>query len=87
MSQLHAIFVYQPPYDGVARLLKQLAKARKQKQYADRTDAIDLVSATVKTITAKRTFDGPCALRDVINKAAKRNKKFRDALNLIGFER
>jgi hypothetical protein len=29
----------------------------------------------------------PCELNEAINTAAKRGKKFRDALNLTGFER
>jgi len=33
-------------------------------QFAGRTDAIDLVAATIKKITAGRTFDGPCELRE-----------------------
>ena len=81
------VIVKQPPYDGVTATLKQLAKARKQKQFAGRTDAIDRVSATIKKITAGRTFDGPCDFGDCIDAAAKRNRKFRDALNLIEFER
>jgi hypothetical protein len=81
------IVVSHPNYDAAMRTLKQLARARKHKQFADRTDAVDLVSDTIKKLTDPKRVYEPCELTDVINKAAKRNKKFRDALNLIEFER
>ena len=81
------VIVRQPPHDGVTMVLKQLAKARKLEQFAGRTDAIDLVIATIRKITDGRTFSEPCELRACINAAAKRNKNFRAALDLVEFER
>jgi hypothetical protein len=46
-----------------------------------------VATSTIEEVTANRTFDGPCALREVINKTARRNKKSNAALSLIGFER
>jgi len=81
------MIVRQPPYDGVTRTLRQLARARKHPQFAGRTHAIDLVAATIKKITAGRTFNEPCELRACINRAAKRDKEFGAALDLVEFER
>jgi hypothetical protein len=56
-------------------------------QLAAYADAIEIIRFTLPRITDGKPIEGPCDLREVINKAARRDKKFRDALNLTGFER
>ena len=95
------VTVRQPSYDGVAGTLKELSKlsrafvivlravpdkelAAKLAAYAE---AVELISVTIPRIAGQKHIEGPCDLREIINRAAKRDKKFRDALNRIEFER
>lgn len=79
------ILVIQPPY--LPTVIKRLERARRPRKLPEQTAALDLVIATIRRIADPKRIDGPCALRAVMDKAAKRDKKFRDALDVIGFER
>jgi hypothetical protein len=97
-AELHAAHLH---YDAATRALKDLKKyanafafvrgavpdKKLASQLAAYTDAVETISATIPKITDPNHTYEPCELREIINKAAKRDKKFRDALNLTGFER
>jgi len=48
-------------------------------------DALDIIYDTLPRITGNKTFDGPCAFYEAIEKAMRRDKKLRDAIKLTGW--
>jgi hypothetical protein len=54
-------------------------------QLEPNAEALALIHDTVERIAGNKTFDGPCAFHEVIEKQMRRDKKFRAAIYLTGF--
>lgn len=48
-------------------------------------DALETLHDTIERVAGNKTFDGPCDFFEALEKAARRDKKFRDAINLTGY--
>jgi hypothetical protein len=73
--------------DAFARVRGAVPDSKLASQLATYADAVEIIRTTIPKISDPSHTYEPCELREIIDKAAKRDKKFRDALNLTGYER